>query len=193
MTWAMIARPSSISSFVMTSGGSRRRVSPPAVRHSQACIPQLGAQLLVGHALDADAQHHAQTPDTVGIRAVHGLDLLPQILTLLPDLFQKFVRQRIEHDIAGGGGDGIRAEGRAVVPGVRTPRHFALTRKPPKGRPLAMPLAKLTTSGSIPNCCQAKRVPVRPMPGLHLVNEQEPIPLPAEGRHLGGHNPPAAD
>lgn len=48
------------------------------------------------------------------------------------------------------------------------------------GRPPAMPLAKETASGRMPYCWKAKRVPVRPMPGLHLVHQQQPVPLLAQ-------------
>ena len=52
----------------------------------------------------------------------------------------------------------------AWVPGPSTSRHFSLARMPLMGSPPAIPLAKDTTSGTMPYCWKAKRLPVRPTP-----------------------------
>ena len=53
------------------------------------------------------------------------------------------------------------------------------------GRPLARLLASVTRSGRIPSCSWAKKVPVRPMPGLHLVDAEQRPDLEGElGRGL---------
>ncbi len=50
-----------------------------------------------------------------------------------------------------------------------------------------MPLAKDTTSGKMPYCWKAKRLPVRPYAGLDLVHQQQPVLLRAQsgnGLHI---------
>ena len=43
----------------------------------------------------------------------------------------------------------------------------------PSGMPLAMPLARQMMSGSTSQCSTANSLPVRPMPRLHLVGDQQ--------------------
>ena len=52
----------------------------------------------------------------------------------------------------------------AWVPGVSVSAYLRFVMKPPIGRPFAIALAIENASGSTPKLCQAKRVPIRPMP-----------------------------
>ena len=55
----------------------------------------------------------------------------------------------------------------------------------PSGMPLAIPLARQMMSGSTPQCSTANSLPVRPMPDLHLVGDQQdavPVAQLAQGR-----------
>ena len=71
----------------------------------------------------------------------------------------------------------------ACVPGDKTPVHFSFTRMPPIGRPPAIPLANVTTSGIMPYCWNAKSVPVRPIPVCTSVGQQKQVIFLAESRN----------
>ena len=58
-------------------------------------------------------------------------------------------------------------------PGANAPAASSATSRQPIGRPFASPFASVTRSGRTPSCSKAKNVPVRPTPGLDLVEAEQ--------------------
>jgi hypothetical protein len=50
----------------------------------------------------------------------------------------------------------------------------------PTGNPLPIAFAMVTTSGTMPACWKPNHLPVRPKPGLHLVDHQQQPALVAQ-------------
>src|SRR3990170_1505011 len=92
---------------------------------------------------------------------------------------------------------GLPPKGEAWSPGEKAPAASSRTSSAPIGRPFARPFASATTSGLIPSCSWAKKVPVRPSP--HCTSSKtRSAPLPrassaadSRNRSVAGLMPPS--
>ena len=176
-----MARPSSISSLVMTRGGSRRSRSP-AVRHSRPCVDEQGGQFLVGPgALYINAQHEAQAHNIPQFRAADGLDARPEVGALLPDLVQEGLVHGLQHRQARGSGDGVGSEGGAVGSRGKDPGALLVGEDTTQGQAAGDPLGEGDHIRLDAELLEGEQAAGAADAGLDLVHQQQPVLLPAQG------------
>ena len=74
----------------------------------------------------------------------------------------------------------------AWSPGSKAAATSRRAQQAPMGTPLPSALAMVTTSGATPKCWKPNHAPVRPRPGLHLVDHEQEAALVAQARGRPG-------